>query len=36
MFPYRVVCFLDIDELVILAYAHERLRAGYWMHRLDA
>lgn len=34
VFPYRVVYFVDMDELVILAYAHERLSPGYWLHRL--
>lgn len=32
-FHYRVVYFLSDGQPVILAYAHERQRPGYWMSR---
>lgn len=32
-FHYRVVYFVNGDQPVILAYAHERQRPGYWMQR---
>lgn len=34
VFPYRVVYYLRGDEVVILAYAHDRRRPGYWRHRI--
>lgn len=34
-FPHRVLYYLRGGEVVIVAYAHERRRPGYWMHRLD-
>lgn len=33
-FPYRIIYFFRDDELVILAYAHERRDPGYWASRL--
>ena len=36
VFPYRVLYYLTDTSLVILAYAHESRRPGYWRHRLDA
>lgn len=33
-FHYRVVYFVRDGEPVILAYAHERQRPGYWKHRV--
>lgn len=35
-FPYRIVYFVTDDELVIVAYAHESRRPGYWIGRLDS
>jgi len=35
-FPYRIVYLVDGDELVILAYPHDKQRPGYWRRRLDA
>jgi len=32
-FPYRILYALLPDALVILAYAHERRKPGYWIHR---
>lgn len=34
-FPYGVVYLVDGDDLVILAYSHDKQRPGYWKHRLD-
>lgn len=36
VFPYRVVYFVRDDELVIVAFAHERRRPGYWNRRVDS
>lgn len=33
-FPYRVVYFVRDAEVVVVAYAHERRRPGYWRDRL--
>jgi plasmid stabilization system protein ParE len=29
-FPYSIIYTLDPDEVLILAVAHQRRRAGYW------
>ncbi len=34
-FPYRIVYFTRGDEIVVVAYAHERRRPGYWKKRLS-
>ena len=34
-YPYRIVYFLRDDEPVVVAFAHDRQRPGYWKHRLD-
>lgn len=34
-FPQRVLYYLRDGEVVIVAYAHERRRPGYWMRRID-
>jgi hypothetical protein len=34
-FHYRVVYVVHNGELVILAYAHEKQRPGYWKHRFS-
>lgn len=34
-FPYAVVYYVTSSEIVILAYAHEKRRPGYWKHRVD-
>ena len=34
-FHYRVFYFVREGEPVILAYAHERQRPGYWRHRVN-
>lgn len=33
-YPYRIVYTINADVTVILAYAHERRRPGYWLDRL--
>ena len=33
-FPYRIVYVTTSTEIVIVAYAHERRRPGYWRHRI--
>lgn len=35
MFPYRVVYFVRDGELVIVAFAHQSRRPGYWRERVD-
>jgi plasmid stabilization system protein ParE len=34
-FPYRVVYFLDGDQLIVVAVAHAKRRPGYWRERLS-
>ncbi|GAA4832586.1 type II toxin-antitoxin system RelE/ParE family toxin [Garicola koreensis] len=34
-YPYRVIYTVEADALLILAYAHERRKPGYWHHRLS-
>ncbi|QGN33945.1 type II toxin-antitoxin system RelE/ParE family toxin [Microlunatus sp. Gsoil 973] len=34
-FPYRIVYVVHDDSVLILAYAHEKRRPGYWEDRLD-
>ncbi|NLO72468.1 MAG: type II toxin-antitoxin system RelE/ParE family toxin [Porphyromonadaceae bacterium] len=34
-FPYRVLYLVAQDRFVILAYAHERRKPGYWHHRIE-
>lgn len=34
-FHFRVVYFVRDSQPVILAYAHERQRPGYWRHRYE-
>jgi toxin ParE1/3/4 len=34
-FPFDVVFFVSHGEVVIVAYAHERRRPGYWTSRLQ-
>lgn len=36
VFPFRVVYFVSDDELVIVAFAHQSRRPGYWKQRVDA
>lgn len=33
-FPYGVIYFVTDDEVVIVAYAHDKRRPGYWTSRL--
>ena len=33
-FPYGIIYFVRDDEVVVVAYAHERRRPGYWRQRL--
>ncbi|UNX54973.1 type II toxin-antitoxin system RelE/ParE family toxin [Georgenia sp. TF02-10] len=33
-FPYRIVYLVQNDEVVVIAYAHESRRPGYWRSRL--
>ncbi len=35
VFPYRVVYFVRDDELLIVAFAHQSRRPGYWKQRVD-
>lgn len=35
IFPYRVVYFMRENEVIIVAYAHNRREAGYWQRRLS-
>ena len=34
-YPYRIVYVVESDAILILAYAHERRKPGYWLHRLS-
>lgn len=33
-FPYSLVYTVYRDEILVLAYAHEKRRPGYWLNRL--
>ena len=33
-FPYRVVCLVHRDRLIVVAVAHAKRRPGYWRERL--
>lgn len=35
-FPYGVIYYATDSEIVIVAYAHEKRRPGYWKQRVDA
>jgi hypothetical protein len=35
VFPYRVVYLVRDDQLVIVAYAHQSRRPGYWQDRIS-
>ncbi len=35
VFPYRIVYVVRDDEVIVIAYAHERRRPGYWRKRLS-
>lgn len=34
-FPFSVIYVELDDEIFVVAYAHERRRPGYWMHRIS-
>lgn len=34
-FPYRLIYTARAGSILVLAYAHEKRRPGYWEHRLD-
>lgn len=34
VFPYRIIYLVHKAEVVVVAYAHERRRPGYWRKRL--
>lgn len=34
-FPYRVLYYANDTSIVVLAYAHQRRKPGYWQHRID-
>ena len=34
VFPYGIIYFVRDDEVIVVAYAHERRRPGYWRKRL--
>lgn len=34
-FPYHIVYFVQDDEPVVIAYAHQSRRPGYWRDRLE-
>lgn len=34
-FPFKII-YLELEqEILIVAYAHEKRRPGYWLHRLS-
>lgn len=35
VFPYRVLYYVTDTSVVILAYAHQRRRPGYWQYLFD-
>ena len=35
VFPYRVVYFVRNQEIMIVAFAHQSRRPGYWQTRVD-
>jgi plasmid stabilization system protein ParE len=35
-FPYAIVYYVTESEIVIVAYAHEKRRPGYWKARIAA
>lgn len=35
VFPYGIIYFVRDDEVVVVAYAHEKRRPGYWRKRLQ-
>ena len=35
VYPYRVVYYRRGSEVVIIAYAHEKRRPGYWRSRIS-
>ena len=34
VFPYGIIYFVRDDEIIVVAYAHERRGPGYWRQRL--
>lgn len=34
VYPYRVVYYARREEVIVVAYAHEKRRPGYWKHRV--
>ncbi|RNI21684.1 type II toxin-antitoxin system RelE/ParE family toxin [Flexivirga caeni] len=34
-FPYGIIYFVRDNEVIVVAYAHEKRRPGYWRKRLD-
>ncbi len=34
-FPYGLVYFVRDNVVIVIAYAHEKRRPGYWRRRLD-
>lgn len=35
VFPYRIIYVVREGDVVVVAYAHERRRPGYWRERLS-
>ena len=35
-FPYRIIYAVDKESILILAYAHQRRKPGYWFQRQAA
>ncbi len=35
VFPYGIVYFVRDAEIIVVAYAHDKRRPGYWRKRLD-
>lgn len=35
VFPYGIIYFVRDDEIMVVAYAHEKRRPGYWRMRLQ-
>lgn len=36
VFPYGIIYFVRDDEVIVVAYAHEKRRPGYWRERLES
>lgn len=34
VYPFRIVYYVRRSEIIVIAYAHEKRRPGYWQHRV--